>query len=170
MKSKPYQLLDANIDVLSKTIETSKRSGKTLKAEFIRDDGMGGKYYGYMRGGQVHVIHSSQLRKKRGKWGGSSPYRQQLGVSEDMPTATTAPESAPDQSIGLGEDKTTRWKQDANQIIGGAAAQENPQDQGGIQEEEGRPQQERQPSSGGTYVPPTAYPGGVSKSQTNLQK
>ena len=94
MKNPNFEtLIDANIATLSKVLEMSKR-GKNLKAEFVRDDGGGGKYYGYMRGGKVHVIHARDYAS-RGKWGGTTPYRQQLGAADD---SAMEPSSAPNVS------------------------------------------------------------------------
>jgi hypothetical protein len=107
------KLIDANIGLLSKTLEHSKH-GKTLKAEFVRDDGAGGKYYGYMRGGKVHVIHT----RGRGKWGSSLQSEQQLGVDEE--SMDDAPGAEANQSQDYGGNKVAHWREDASKIMGEA--------------------------------------------------
>lgn len=107
------RLMDANIGLLLKTLEHSKQ-GKSLKAEFVRDDGAGGKYYGYMRGGRVHVIHS----KGRGKWGSALQSEQQLGVSDEG--SMDAPDAGADKAQDFGGSKVAHWRQDAQNIMGEA--------------------------------------------------
>lgn len=110
------KLIDANIDILEKTLETSKR-GKTLKAEFVRDDGAGGKYYGYLRGGKVHVIHSGQ-NTARGRFGGTAAFKGQLGASEEG-AMDAAPDASANSAVDFGGGKVGQWREDAKKILGG---------------------------------------------------
>ena len=109
-------LLDANIALLSKTVETSKK-GKNLKAEFVRDDGAGGKYYGYMRGGRIHVIHERPHGGSRGRFGGANPYKQQLGAEEGS-MEPSSPNASSDSAVNYGGDKVSAWRSDAQKILG----------------------------------------------------
>lgn len=162
------QLLDANIAVLSKTVQMSKR-GKNLKAEFVRDDGAGGKYYGYLRGGKVHVIHD-RMARGRGKWGSATPYEQQLGAESES-GSMDVPDSAPDKAVDFGGQKVQQWRQDAENILG------TPSEQGAA-ERPGQPGVSEvgavQSEGGGSYAPSqqdTSGGGGrnISKPQTNLE-
>ena len=169
-------LIDANIAALSKTIEMSKR-GKTLKAEFVRDDGGGGKYYGYMRGGKVHVIHARQYA--RGRYGGSSPYSQQLGAGDEGSTMEadakpSAPDASSESAVDYGGKMVNAWHEDADKILGGI---DQPGAEGGAGASQGQAKKEVGAvgaAGGGSFKPaiqPMINPGAndITKDETKLE-
>lgn len=130
------KLLDANIAILSKA-EQSKR-GKPLKAEFVRDDGAGGKFYGYRgRGTQQSRGYEKgpvRIKSSRGRFGSvSGDISGEMGedvrivhvkphpggVKPPKNAKLSAPDSHSDQALDMDGKKTAYWKRDADNILSG---------------------------------------------------
>lgn len=132
------KLVDANIAVLSKTIlesvERGKRS-KPLKAEFIRDDLAGGKFYGYRgRGYETdkggYQKKDVRIRRSRGRFGAiggemSGEIGQDVkvvhvkakpGAKKPLPK-NVVPESSSHKAVDVGNEKTGMWRRDAAEIL-----------------------------------------------------